>query len=350
MNFHDIRQLTRNIQQLSQDEFALAETPTSVAGDNPIKPAFESNNIPVLFAIDDNYVPYLGVALRSLYAHSTPGHNYDIVIIESGMTQDDRRIIRTCCDNSENFSIRFISLGNHAQKLFSELYISNHLQPSAYFRLLAPELLKNHDKIIYLDSDLLVLADIAELHEADLEGRFIAACRDPVFVASAKKSASIRKYILNSLRLEKIVDYFNSGVLVMDLAKMRETDFIHGLDLALERNPVPRWHDQDLLNMVCRGGVTYLNPEWNNCAWNLCNAGCDVRYWIADAEYDREVLSVDRARVLHFSSHIKPWAYPRLRFADLFWHYAQRTPFFEALLYRLCEFELTGAGTDVRLP
>ena len=71
-----------------------------------VEPAFLQNNIPVVFAVDNNYAPYLSVCLESLINSSSITNNYDIWILDGGLSADIRYKLQSLIHNKRNFSIR----------------------------------------------------------------------------------------------------------------------------------------------------------------------------------------------------------------------------------------------------
>ena len=95
----------------------------------------------------------------------------------------------------------------------------------AYARLLAPSLFPRHSRIVYLDADTVLYADVAELYDTDLCGAAVGAVRDTAVLSSLVAGyprRQLRK--LQPLGLHDPFHYFNSGVLVLDLDRMREED------------------------------------------------------------------------------------------------------------------------------
>ena len=65
-----------------------------------IKPAFMENNIPIVFSVDENYAPYLSVCICSLISNSSNTNNYDIWILNGGLTKGGKsqlKIGRASC-------------------------------------------------------------------------------------------------------------------------------------------------------------------------------------------------------------------------------------------------------------
>ena len=126
------------------------------------------------------------------------------------------------------------------------------------FRLLMPKVLSGLDKLIYLDADLLVHRDIKELWDIDISGYYLAAVKD----AGYKEYAIIPDFIMEQ---EGLVDrYFNSGVLLMNLDKIREYgDLLELVVKFLDKYPNSSMPDQDALNYYFNNMTLLLDDDWN---------------------------------------------------------------------------------------
>lgn len=128
----------------------------------------------------------------------------------------------------------------------------------AMFRCSLPELLPDLNRIIYLDADLFVNRDIKELWDVDVREYCLAGVVD--------EGVAVHNYprILNKYPEIKKESYFNSGVLYMNLKKIREFGNLKKLvvDFLIE-NPEADLPDQDALNVLFHNKVLYLDGSWN---------------------------------------------------------------------------------------
>ncbi|ULO03512.1 glycosyltransferase [Campylobacter sp. RM12651] len=164
---------------------------------------FSKNYIPVIFATNDYYVDYLRVALKSLSNTVNNNDEYHIFIFYSNLKKDSMdKIFNTKI--KDNIYIEFIDVFNYIQQY--NLYSTNHFSIEMYYRILAPEILKSYEKIIYLDCDILIKGDISEFYNIDLEGNILGAIINPV----DKYEKKIKQLNMNKN------EYINSGVLLID--------------------------------------------------------------------------------------------------------------------------------------
>jgi lipopolysaccharide biosynthesis glycosyltransferase len=135
------------------------------------------------------------------------------------------------------------------------LPLDHRFGPAMWYRIFLPELLPDISQILYLDVDTLVVDSLDPLWETPLDGCYVAAVRN-VFMEYHRHRAP-------ELGIEE-ADYFNSGVLMLNLALMRTEDFAGRLiDLVRRRGSELLWPDQDALNLVAGTRWSRLHPRWN---------------------------------------------------------------------------------------
>ena len=120
------------------------------------------NNIIIALTIDNNFAQYLRVTLQSLVAHSSNTSFYYIYILHSGLTNYNRSKILNIIHNKNNVKIEFIDISNEIKpyQLKSNL---KHVSNATFYRYLIPKVLSQYDKILYLDTDIIINTDIQML-------------------------------------------------------------------------------------------------------------------------------------------------------------------------------------------
>ena len=266
-----------------------------------IKPAFEKDNIAIAFAVDQNYLPYLKNAIKSLVANCKCG-NLDILVLHDG--ELDCNGLLNYFSGAKGISIRLVDIGGEAMELTADFVDKSYLTVACTYRLLLPELLPAYDKIVWLDTDIVVTGDISELFNQPLDGHWLGAVVD----IAIEKGPLMDLRTETSLRwarkygFEPWTGYFNSGVLVMNLAALRTANVQKRL-FEIATDPDSLFADQDALNVVCRGHVRYLDRRWNFQV--LENSG-----WVMDG-----------GGIIHFIGEPKPWQRPSKEHADLWFRY-----------------------------
>lgn len=266
--------------------------------------------VPIFFACDDNYIPFLGTAIHTLANKASDEYTYRIIVLNDGIREENKKRIAKL--ESKKIKIEFYNIqsviASHVDKL--SLRLRDYYSVAIYYRMFIPTLFPELDKAIYLDADLILVGDISELYNTNIEGKLVAAVNDrlvtdvPEFAAYATKAVGVPAH-----------EYFNSGVLVMNLKKFRddkiEEKFLELLNVYNFDSVCP---DQDYLNVLCRNDKVLLPIGWNKMP-------------LPDSEFDLSTL-----KLLHYNSFEKPWHHDHVLFSQEFWTAASSSPFIEDLM------------------
>ena len=304
------------------------------------------DDVVIVFACSESFVPYLSVATQSIVDNASASRRYDIIVLTRDLSPTSM-ITLSRQTKGANVGIGFLDVDAALGDI--KLPHHGHFRPETYFRLLAPQLLPNVDKAIYLDSDLIVNADIAELYDYDVEGYKLGATRDADTIGQIDGyDETVGPYLHDELGMDDPHDYFQAGVLLMNLAELRRTvtpeEFLR---ISTER--MWKWLDQDVLNKVVNGEYVRIPMNWNYLMdWQhlrrthiIANAPDDVR-----AEYE---AARQDPKIVHFAGpDNRPWLYPDADGAELFWGYARRSPYLEEIRAQLEDSRATVKGLAKR--
>ena len=295
-----------------------------------VTPFFSESAVPVVFCSDEAYAPYLGVSLQSLVNASSPAHNYDIIVMHSGLSGTSQALLSGQVASRPNFSLRFYDMADICLRFGVAAWFSYPLSAAAYFRLFIPLVFREYAKVLYLDSDTLVREDVARLYSLALGDNLLAAARDygDLYLEQGTleyngKKMACAAYLCDVLRLEKSGDYFNSGVLLWNITAMNRRAIIREFSVFASKHLA--MYDQDVLNAVCQGKVLFLEPEWNGQWHVLMVRGTSSR----SLEECGEILA--RAKILHYV-HLKPNAVPDLPLGHPWLECARGTPFYARIM------------------
>lgn len=156
----------------------------------PVPASPEKSRIPVMFSATGGWGLPLGVAIHTLCLHASSGRFYDIHIVHDGM---DARIIQELNQVAAPFpqvSLSFLQLPEEFRHLFQNGN-KDRYSPLAYARLMAGSLFPQYGRIVYLDADVLLAGDVAELYFSDLRGASVAAAGDGLALWSIEKERCI---------------------------------------------------------------------------------------------------------------------------------------------------------------
>lgn len=302
--------------------------------ESDVTPAFggSAKNINICFSTDNNYAPYLGVAIKSVIEHSSKEFNYDIFILDSNISKQNKSLILKIAEGYENFSIRFVDVNRHLADIpKSILYTHHHFAVPTYFRFFIPLIFKNYEKILYLDCDLVVKRDVAELYQLSVDGCLLRASRDIEASRLARHDEKFKDYLLNKLEIDEPSHYFNAGVSLFNIRQMVKENITEKLINKLSKIGTPCWVDQCVLNSTCHKQVKYFDLKWN-VNWQIPLNCPDLVNSLRAADYYEFSAAYNSPYIVHFAGDIKPWKNPKFPLADNFWQYARQTPFYEIIL------------------
>lgn len=305
-----------------------------------ILPAFAQNNIPVCFSCDANFVPYLGVCISSIIRTSSAKNNYDILILEDKIPEWNKQRVLGLVKDKPNFSIRFVNVTPFFEQASSKrFYIRDRYTLSTYARFFIPDIFQAYRKIVYLDADVLVCRDIADLYAVDLEDNMLGAALDiGVYINWFAGKAGVEKYkyaynyFTQKAHLEDITGYFQAGVLVFNLDACRAANLLKKCLNFFNYIEKPLLVDQDVLNFVCRGKVKYFDQRWN-FQWHLPVTEREALKYLPYDLFEKIQEVFEDFYIIHYCSNTRPWMAPDKQNAQLFWREAQNTVFYEELLY-----------------
>lgn len=267
-----------------------------------------SNIIPVFFAVDDNYAPYLAVAMRSLIDNASPDCEYRIYILIDQLNAENTATL--CGMARKNVTVETVNVTDKLDTLGDMLHLRDYYTKTTYYRFFIPALFPQYDRGLYLDCDIVVTGDIAELYHTPMGNCILAAAPEEVML----EVDVFGTYVEEVLGIPRD-RYFSAGIMVMNLEKMRRVSLEEQFVELLGRRTFRVTQDQDYLNVLCHNDYHSLDSGWNKTAWE-------------------QVPLNSPLNIIHYKINWKPWHYKGVRFEDQFWHYAEMTPY-AALLYRM---------------
>ncbi len=303
---------------------------------NHIMPSFSERNIAVCMVSSEEYSIFISVTINSIIKNSNDYCNYDLIIFTTDMSQRNKSLLGSMVKNKPNFSVRFVDINPYVEGL--KFHTWAHFTKFTYFRLLIPYVLEKYEKVIYLDSDVVVRADISELYETDVKDYLLAAARDTHVIGSSSPRCPYRvSYYTEELGFEDVTQYFQGGVVVYNINEMRRA-FPDCELLKIASESTFRWLDQDLLNSKCKGRVKFLPNYWNVMTFNNMQ-NVDENY-LEGAIHQDYFSARDNPGVIHYVGRSMPCFSP---YGDMFWYfweYARDSPYYETLLSTMMDLKI----------
>lgn len=264
--------------------------------------------VPVYMSCDDNYAIHLCVVAASIVANTSSRVHF-IVLYSKLSDSNKSRIAETCAGHK----VDFVCVDAIAADLDGISFKCAHISIAACYRYFIPRLPFDYDKGVYLDCDVIVRGDIRGLFDFDLGDAYIAGAED-----------FIKPSYLNRIGLRR---YFNSGVLLLNIERMRRENIAPRLLAATVANRDKfRYLDQDVLNTLLGAESKFLPVKWG--AVSSIFRKREVSEFVAPAEIAEAVRD---PQILHFTGPDKPWIIPRGILAHpwtpAYFYYLRRTPF-----------------------
>ncbi len=252
-------------------------------------------------AADDFFAMPLAVTVRSVLDHLNPQRQLILYILDGGIRPLNRQRIIQSLD-SQRINIHWIKPSSQRLEAIA-LSCQNTYPISAYHRLLLPEIIPQaYDRVIYLDTDIIVLADLEELWTMDFGDYYLLAATD-----AANRHMYWPKHLkhldLKAMGVTEKDKYLQSGVLVIDLKKWRAEGIADRvIQFIADHSELP-YPDQDALNFVLAGKWYELDPRWNQIP-----VAHHFKHW-QDSPYTEQQLFdvVHHPFMVHYGSKPKPW-------------------------------------------
>jgi len=263
--------------------------------------------IPIFFSTDDNYIPFVEIAIRSLKENASKKYNYIIHILNSGIKEENQVVVKRLED--ANFKIDFFDVTEFIEPVKNKFRNLYHFTIAMYYRIFIEQMFPQYKKAIYLDCDIVVLGDISKMYNVQLGNNLVEAVADqivptvPLFVEYCEKCVGV-------VPANK---YFSSGILLMNLEEFRKCKivekFIYLMNTYNFETVDP---DQAYLNFLCYGKVKHLPNGWNKQSFPTPCEG--------------------PLNIAHYALYKKPWQFDNVINEEHFWHYAKQSPFYEKIV------------------
>lgn len=301
-----------------------------------VKHLVKDNCVSVMLACNDIYMPYTDVLLQSICDNADDKYFYDVVILHRDITEYNQTMAKNIFVRKKNMLLRFADVTRNFEK-YAKVHVDRHLTLETYYRFLALDVFEGYDRVLYIDCDTVVNADLADLFFTEMEDEYIAATRDYDLIAQCVYNKEwYREHVLKYINIDDFFNYFQAGVILFNLKNMKKEFSSEMLfNVALSRNW--HFHDQDVLNSLLNGHIKYVENKWN--VFSLLDEKSPRRELLlkalaADFAQDYKNSRKNPA-IIHFAGVPKVWNDTSVDLGYIFWQYARRSPFYERLIYDL---------------
>ena len=275
--------------------------------------------VPIAFAFDNNFIMPACVCISSLLMNANEDTFYDIFILHSQKEKLDEERLNSLSHYYPNCRIQYRTVDN----TFDDAFEIRGITTSTYYRLLIPEIIKEYDKIIYSDVDVIFRSDLADIYfNTDLAENYVAGVN-----ALVEHIPDLKKYYssLGGIDADNII---YAGNIIFNSRKIREDKLVTRFTELAKNNY--KFQDLDVLNIACRGKITYLSPDFCLTTYvaEVAIYGRDklLAYWSND-----EINRALKFGIVHYNGQ-KPWKGYCVKF-DIWWEYYRKSPFFDEKYY-----------------
>ena len=317
--------------------------------------------IPIFFASNDSYIPYVSVMIQSIMENAQSEHKYDLYILHRDIKNETMEKLQNQVSEFSKISLNFVDMSPYIKNY--NFFVSWHITIETYFRLFIPYIFPDMEKILYLDGDMVCLADVSELFNTNISDNLIAGASDPGLCLhyvpkKAYKKIKMRFDVL--LNMENPQNYINAGMLLINCKKFREMYTIQDI---IDTITSKEWnyHDQDVINVLAKDKTLRLSKSWNYLpdmiskhTYSLYDEKRSCWTYIPqiyEKYVPKEMLEEYlQAQIQPKIIHYKPdssWYY--IQHFEKFWKYATRTPFCNEIVTKMENKGFIGKGLSARI-
>lgn len=281
----------------------------------------KENSMNLIVAIDDNYLEPLKTMLYSLICNNSDDSIKVFLLYGDDLSKRSRKSLSAFLKKFNTVELEKIYID---RSVFGDAPRLEYWGEEIYFRILSPYILPV-DRALWLDADIIVNKSLHELYFREI---------DDAYIVAAKDIGGIGESAVQRLGLPQKHIYFNSGVILFNLKRIRDEISKERFFKCISDNKeILLYPDQDVLNICLQDGIKYCNCKlYNNAVWGTSVLSKDILYEINN-----------EAHIIHFYGPVKPWNswynLGKSRADELWWRYEKRRGrYLQACIYRIKRF------------
>ncbi|MFT9424781.1 MAG: DUF4422 domain-containing protein [Acetobacter syzygii] len=324
---------------------------TAAIPSGPKPPRTDLSVISIVASSDQAYLPHLATLIYSIFDSAQQTTFVDFIVLDGGISEIDKTILKKIpASYGGRGRITFVDMS----KNFLDIKVHSYFTRSTFYRLVLPDILKDYQRVLFLDTDMVVISDLTELFATDTQGKAIAAVRDLAMASFVgEKAPSIieanrvpaQHYISDYLGMgDAYKDYFQAGTILFNLDLMRERHYASKMMRDITQKKY--WFlDQDVLNKNLKGDVHFLDHQWNFLFIhknNMPYLGASDKALYED--------SLKAPKILHFAGALKPWINDEHPLGFYYWVFARKTHRYETVLKQYVNKKATLYGPGTKAP
>ena len=271
-----------------------------------------SQDIHICLVSDNNYMIHTAETIASVLCNSNLRDTYHFYILASGITTKNKKKLDKL-KKIRDFTIEYPYIDYAKLEIFKKVKRSKWVPLDTFNRLLMPDLLPNVDKALFLDSDIVVLQDIAALYATDVSDCFIAGVEDLNYAGLVRMLGYSNEYT-----------YINSGVYLMNLDALRKNNYYqHIVDVVNQEYMKYTVAEQCVINSCFHEHIKLIPHKWNMYHIFLYRPQYNFIPYNIDAWND----GFRNPAIVHFVGPDKPWSYDSKHpYRNQYLKYLRKTP------------------------
>lgn len=256
--------------------------------------------INIVFATSDLYSKPAHITLKSMLMNNQAVEAIHVYYVGNGLTDESKERL-TVLINEYGRDITFLAMPERLKEISGLLRTNAVAYSYCYFQDILPD---NVDKVLLLEGDTIVVGDLTEFYRIDISDYFLAATDDLQ-----------SKYCKKKVGMKGNSPYFNSGVMLLNLKKMREEGFTNDITRIIKEGKSKFLYEvQDEMNVLLEGKVLIIPPKFNcTTALFLFNYKDMIRYRHPSTVCTKEEFDEAKRNpvVVHFTKNqiiqSRPW-------------------------------------------
>ncbi|MBR1391658.1 MAG: DUF4422 domain-containing protein [Lachnospiraceae bacterium] len=296
-----------------------------------IEAVSDEHVVPIVLAANQKYVPIMYTCAQSVVEHTSEENRYEIYVFHTDIDADSQKIFH---EELERKNVRFTFVNVLPYVSGYRLQAKEHITTETFYRFLILDILKGYSKVVYLDCDMIIMRDVADLYHIDLDNNLIGAAKDPDFMGQCNgANLDTKAYCEKTLQIDPL-QYFQAGVLLLNVTELNQVITVKEL-LEMADTGIYKYSDQDILNIVCKNRVSYIDMSWNMIV------DCNHERWHGVIKYapyyimDQYEAARKHPYIIHYAGFLKPWMKADEDFAEEFWRVARRNRYYETIMYEM---------------
>lgn len=243
--------------------------------------------INICLSTDDNYSKYAGVVICSILLNSKDSEILNFYILDGDISEDNKNKIELL-KNIRDFNLKFVKIDENLFETYKQTKTHSYISLSSFYILKLASLLPDIEKVLYLDCDVIVNDNIEQLYNTNITDYYAAGVID----IAMKSSGWVPPLENGNL-------YFNSGVLLFNLKKIRQDNIEQKFEEYTAKNiDNIRVGDQQIINIICQGKIKQLQSAWNVQSSNFINR----------SDY------TNHPKIVHYVGKQKPWLFGSMNY------------------------------------